>query len=183
MARRSGQRAWLLASGGATLLVLGCVLAVTLAPPGAAASVSYAEARGRWAARPFASYRLVVQDGYCTYDVLVRGERVFGRQRDSCKTQMHSVTGLFTIIERDRQVTPNCGLRDCPCEAVTRVHASYHPHLGYPINIEIAVTTRPRWNAPDTWRSVLANMALPRCDADNRRDLRVVALEPIADNR
>jgi hypothetical protein len=177
--RSVDRRVWLPASGAVALLVLGCALAGVLAAGDAAAGAALDAARGRWAARGFADYRLVVQDERCAYEVVVRGERVSALPRDSCNGQMRSVSGLFAIIERDREVTPNCGVSSCPCEAVTRVRASYDATLGYPTKIEIFVTTRPNWARSETWRLFLTTGATPRCDAVNRRSLQVLAVEPL----
>jgi hypothetical protein len=166
---------WLIA-GGAAALLLGALGGMTFRP---AAVDAHAQALARWQRRPFADYRLVVQDEHCTYDVLVRGGRVNSSYRDSCRFQARSVDALFEVVERDGEVTPNCGTRGCLCETLTRVRATYHAQLGYPTEILVAVTIRPRWGSPDLWRLLLSTGSSPRCDATNQRTIAVLAVEPL----
>jgi hypothetical protein len=164
----------LLLLSGAGLLLVGRAVQAPASDP------ALIEARARWAARPFEAYRLVAQFDTCYYDVTVRREQVHGGLRDSCFTQARSIGGLFDVIARDGQVTPNCGVRTCTCEAITSVHAEYHPTLGYPTTIMIMVETRPLWSSLDTWRTLIETRAAPVCNVHNQRAITVLHVEPLA---
>jgi hypothetical protein len=170
---------WLLGAAVAALL-LACALAGLTLPSPAEGLRERGAALARWQARPFADYRLVVQDESCYYDVHVRNGQVSSSFRDSCLFQARSVDALFDVADRDRRVTPNCGTRGCLCETLTRVAASYHPQLGYPKLLEVAVEIRTNWLSPDVWRSLIATGATPHCDATNSRTITVLAVEPLA---
>jgi hypothetical protein len=139
----------------------------------------FEQARARWNARPFSNYRLVAQDGQCTYNVLVRKGQVNAGLSDGCVFRARTVDTLFTIIERNRQLNAVCGPRGCLCQILTRVQASYHPELGYPTEIRIAAELYPNWSNPDVWRTMLATGRSPECGAASGRSIQVLAVEPL----
>ena len=70
-------------------------------------------ARALWEGRPFRDYHLVVEDGDCTYDVVVRQGQIAGRYRDSCNLRARTIETLFLVAEGDGTVTPVCGIHGC----------------------------------------------------------------------
>jgi hypothetical protein len=166
----------LLIGGAAALLVACALLGTALARP---AAREHRAALARWSARPFGDYRLAAQDELCTYEVLVRRGRVNSSFRDSCQFRARPIDALFRVIERDGEVTASCGARGCLCETLTHVWASYHPRLGYPTEIVVAVEIRPRWLSPDFWRALFAAGSPPSCSGANRRTISVLAVEPL----
>jgi hypothetical protein len=143
------------------------------------AHTQYEQARERWAARPFGNYRLVAQDGQCTYNVLVRNGQVNAGLSDGCVFRARTIDTLFMIIERNRQLNTVCGQRGCLCQVLTRVRAAYHPEYGYPTQIQIAAEQYPNWSSPDVWRSMLATGRVPACGATSGRSIDVLSVEPL----
>lgn len=171
-----GRRRWWAAGAVGFALVAGC--AVLLAWP-AEARVANAEARARWAARPFESYRLVTQDERCESEVVVRRGQVNANSTDGCTMRARPIEALFELIERDREASPVCGARGCLCELVTRVAASYHPQLGYPTEITVLASIRPLWTSAETWRVFLSTGQPPPCSGGSSRTISVLAVEPL----
>ncbi|HMO59552.1 MAG TPA: DUF6174 domain-containing protein [Roseiflexaceae bacterium] len=166
--------------GGAALLLLGFLLVGRAAGNVAREpDPAFLEARARWQANSFSSYRLVATFDTCFYDVVVRRDRITGGLRDSCINQARSISGLFEVIARDGEVTPNCGLRHCACEAVTQVQAEYDARLGYPTEITVFVETRPRWTSLDSWQMLIETRAPPLCSVKTIRSIRVLHVEPL----
>lgn len=131
-------------------------------------------ARAQWEQRPFRDYRLVVEDGDCTYDVVVRQGQVTGSYRDSCNLRARTIETLFLVADGDGTVTPVCGVRGCVCETHIHVHADYDPALGYPRSLIIEATLRPNWRHQDFWRSVLTEYSIALCRGANRRTISVL---------
>jgi len=130
-------------------------------------------ARALWEERPFRDYRLVVEDGNCTYDVVVRQGQIAGRYRDSCNLRARTIETLFLVAEGDGVVTPVCGVHGCVCETHIRVLATYDPVLGYPRSLVIEATLRPNWRHQDFWRNVLSSGIAP-CRGANQRTISVL---------
>jgi hypothetical protein len=130
-------------------------------------------ARALWEGRPFRDYRLVVEDGDCTYDVVVRQGQIAGRYRDSCNLRARTIETLFLVAEGDGTVTPVCGIHGCICETHIRVLATYDPVLGYPRSLVIEATLRPNWRHQDFWRNVLSS-GIALCRGANQRTISVL---------
>lgn len=131
-------------------------------------------ARALWEGRPFRDYRLVVKDGDCTYDVVVRQGQVTGSYRDSCNLRARTIETLFLVAEGDGTTTPVCGVRGCICTTYIRVYADFDPALGYPRSLIIEATLRPNWRHQDFWRNVLAERSAALCRGANRRTISVL---------
>lgn len=131
-------------------------------------------ARALWENRPFRDYRLVVKDGDCTYDVVVRQGQVTGSYRDSCNLRARTIETLFLVADGDDTRTPVCGVKGCVCETHIHVHADYDPALGYPRSLIIEATLRPNWRHQDFWRSVLTEYSVALCRGANRRTISVL---------
>ncbi|MDW8212431.1 MAG: hypothetical protein RMJ55_02650 [Roseiflexaceae bacterium] len=131
-------------------------------------------ARALWDQRPFRDYRLVVEDGDCTYDVVVRQGQITGSYRDSCNLRARTIETLFLVADGDGTVTPVCGMRGCVCETHIRVHADYDPALGYPRSLIIEATLRPNWRHQDFWRGVLTEYSTALCRGAHRRTISVL---------
>ncbi len=133
-----------------------------------------AHARALWEQRPFRDYRLVVEDGDCTYDVVVRQGQVTGSYRDSCNLRARTIETLFLVAEGDGTTTPVCGVRGCVCETYIHTRADYDPALGFPRLLIIEATLRPNWRHQDFWRSMLADGSAALCRGANRRTISVL---------
>jgi len=131
-------------------------------------------ARALWEGRPFCDYRLVVEDGDCTYDVVVRQGQITGSYRDSCNLRARTIETLFLVAEGDGTVTPVCGVRGCVCETYIHARAEYDPALGYPRSLIIEATLRPNWRHQDFWRSMLTERGAALCRGANRRTISVL---------
>lgn len=59
-------------------------------------------ARALWEQRPFRNYRLVVEDGDCTYDVVVRQGQITGSYRDSCNLRARTIETFVSCRRRRR---------------------------------------------------------------------------------
>lgn len=134
----------------------------------------YLAARARWENRPFGDYRLVVDDGACTYDVTVRRGQIRGNYRDSCNLRAHTVEALFGLIDDDGPATPQCGVAGCLCETTTRVTVAYDATLGYPREVTIEALLTPNWRHPDLWRHLLVSAGMPACGGGGARTLKVL---------
>ncbi len=134
-------------------------------------------ARALWEQRPFRDYRLVAEDGDCTYDVVVRQGQITGSYRDSCNLRARTIETLFLIAEGDGTTTPVCGVRGCVCETYIRIRADYDPALGYPRSLIIEATLRPNWRHQDFWRSMLAGNGAALCRGANRRTISVLYVD------
>jgi hypothetical protein len=131
-------------------------------------------ARALWEQRPFRDYRLVVEDGDCTYDVVVRQGQITGSYRDSCNLRARTIETLFLVAEGHGTITPVCGVRGCVCVTHTHICADYDPALGYPRSLIIEATLRPNWRHQDFWRSMLAGNGAALCRGANRRTISVL---------
>lgn len=131
-------------------------------------------ARALWEQRPFRDYRLVVEDGDCTYDVVVRRGQITGSYRDSCNLRARTIETLFLVADGDGTITPVCGVRGCACETHLRVYARYDPTFGYPRFLIIEATLRPNWRHQDFWQSMLAGDGVALCRGANRRTISVL---------
>lgn len=168
----------LLLTGLALLLVLFLVLSVWIDAGERERLTSERErsaARALWEGRPFRDYRLVVEDGDCTYDVVVRHGKIAGRYRDSCNLRARTIETLFIVAEGDGVVTPVCGFHGCVCETHIRVSATYDPVLGYPRSLVIEATLRPNWRHQDFWRHVFSG-SIALCRGANQRTINVLYL-------
>lgn len=159
---------------------IGCGgLWLAVGPRGRAADPQLQAAMQTWDGRSFRDYRLMAEDGSCFYDIVVRDGRVNVGIRDSCRTKARSVDGLFAIIGRDGDVSPNCGVSSCPCAAHTRVTAAYHPRLGYPTAIRVLVDLRPNWRSPDSWLLLARSGGRAICGGGGERVINVIGVEPL----
>lgn len=141
----------------------------------------YLAARARWDARPFRDYRLVVQDGSCTYDVLVRRGQINSGYRDSCNLRARTVESLFALVGGNGTPATHCSVYGCLCETVTRVVAEYDTTLGYPRKLIMESTLRPNWLHLDLWRRFFADRNTAQCSGVNRWTINVLYVGAVAD--
>lgn len=170
-------------SGLAALALLSIVCLVIGAGTGAGEreqrnrQIERLNARALWEQRPFRDYRLVVEDGDCTYDVVVRQGQITGSYRDSCNLRARTIETLFLVAEGDGTITPVCGASGCACETHIHVRAEYDPALGYPRSLIIEATLRPNWRHQDFWRRMLAGKGVALCRGANRRTISVLYVD------
>jgi len=167
-----------LLSAALALLLATCVAAGAWISRDARASEAsqreYLAARARWDTRPFRDYRLVVQDGSCTYDVLVRNGQINSGYRDSCNLRARTVESLFAIAGGSGVPATHCSVYGCLCETVTRVVAEYDTTLGYPRKLIMESTLRPNWRYLDFWRRFFADRNTTQCNGVNRWTINVL---------
>src|SRR5689334_8726135 len=158
----------LLISGVALLLSCALLGAVDLPKtPGALR----AAAEGRWAARPFSTYRLALRVEYwnrvCFQEIEVQGERVRTVLNDTCRVSWFAaltVPQLFEISERIEQA-PTCypDSQPCACRLLRLGSVDYDPRLGYPTDIVYRREVQPNWWHPDFWKRLAQQRNLPSC--------------------
>jgi len=169
---------WALAGGIALLLAGGGALAA--APTTARARLAAAHAR--WALRPFDAYRLVVEESAvrCRQDVAVRAEEVVKRFSDTCRTVPWTISGLFTLAERNHSTRYRCVDQGCACDTVMTAHVFYDSQLGYPDRLEFHWAIEPNISHPDFWRQLLAGRAVPQCRVMTyNQTIQVISLTPM----
>jgi hypothetical protein len=124
-------------------------------------------ARARWAARPFAEYRMritVTRPGgtACLQDIEVRGVEVTTVHRNTCFEPPVTIDTLFTRIEQiNRTYEASCADRGGQiCHAV-RVQAVYHSRYGYPEQQTARFPLSLTWPYELYLRSVMARSPIP----------------------
>jgi hypothetical protein len=178
---------WLLLACAA--LAAGCGLGTSLLG-GPALDAQLAAARERWAARPFSSYRLVVEEetntGRCGQDVRVQDEQIRQVFRNGCVRMPNwTVSNLFTWAEQHSDFKSRCYPSDvtCVCFSIYTTRASFDPGLGYPQSITYRWELAPNWSYLNHWRRLWLNGEAPSCRNISRRagdhiTVKVVALTP-----
>jgi hypothetical protein len=167
---------------GAVLLIAltgGLALAIASAPTPESRQRARAEAIARWQAREFSAYRILIEEGNCTTDYVVRDERVAWAFEAPCgRGQARSITNLFAMI--DQGPSPRaCVGPSCACRWVTTVDVDYDRVLGYPRTIVIRTTAWPNWLGGAYWSDLASSRANP-CSAMSERVVRVKSLTPSA---
>lgn len=168
---------------GVAAALLSCVLLALVlpqAPPDERVRERTA-AEARWAARPFARYRLVLQDRFCHQDVEIHGDQVVTVFRNTCEHPAWTIADLFRLIARDQTVSIPCIAMGCACDDILTVRATYDPTLGYPQTIRVRVHATPNWRHPDYWKRAWMMKSLPNCDVlmDGSKTIKVHALTPL----
>lgn len=165
---------------GAALLVLfsgGGLLAITSAPGKATPAQERVAALGRWQSRDFNAYRMVLEDGNCTTDYVIRNEHVAWAFEAPCgRGQARSVSNLFALIEHGGSARVCVGV-NCTCQWVTTVSVDYDAALGYPQTIVIRTAVWPNWRSGSYWSELTSTWSNP-CDAVSERVVRVRELTP-----
>jgi hypothetical protein len=173
------QRSMMIQIGAALLVLLsgGGLLAITSASGRATSAQERGAALGRWQSRDFNAYRMVLEEGNCTTDFVVRNERVAWAFEAPCgRGQARSVSSLFTMIEQGRSARVCIGA-NCACQWVTTVNVDYDTTLGYPHTIVIRTAVWPNWRSGNYWSELTSTWSNP-CDAVSERVVRVKALTP-----
>jgi hypothetical protein len=154
----------------ALLLIASCGLLTAQAWPEHSAGRRL-EAQRRWAARPFADYRVTVQGEYrgnlCAQDIESAGEKLHRIVRNDCRVALFSlmtVARLFEISAELEHPTP-CYLasQTCSCYRVRAGDIDYDPQLGYPRSIAYRREIYPNLLHLDYWRRVWQTGRLPEC--------------------
>jgi hypothetical protein len=150
-------------------------------------SVRRAAAQGRWAARPFASYRIALRVEFlnqaCFQEIEVQGERVAKTISDTCQTSsFSSLTAgrLFEISERVEQA-PTCyaDSEPCACQQLRIGKIDYDTELGYPREIAYRRVVQPNWTHLDFWKRLWARRSLPTCGLTRSTRIVVLSFTPI----
>ncbi len=139
-------------------------------------------ARRQWGMRAFSGYRLVIEETAinCRQDVGVQNEVVTRLFSDTCRTVPWTVTGLFTIAERNHSTRYQCVDLGCACDTVMTAHVVYDAQNGYPTRLDFHWTTALNVRHPDFWRTLIAKRAIPTCRALNyNKTIQVVSLTPV----
>jgi Family of unknown function (DUF6174) len=111
------------------------------------------QAKARWQARPFSSYRLINQfllfDGtVCERAFEVNQQAQTNVLRNTCsegydfyftnvQSSFSSVPGLFDYITAEIGRVGECGSNGCACDGARTIDAVYDADLGYPKRIEL----------------------------------------------
>lgn len=171
----------------ALLIIVGVAVLASLAAVGVAQARSgfferLHAAQTRWEARPFAQYRMQIEDesGNCRQDVEIDGERIVRRISNDCRIPPRTVSSLFRLIEGTPPSRYRCVEHRCACDTVMSVTTDYDPDLGYPQRIRFVWQVRTNWHHRDYWSYVWDTGALPRCrDTSFSRTIKVVSLTPL----
>ena len=167
LADRPKRLSWLIV---AVFLMASCGLLaahVWLGPT----TVQRLEAQRRWAARPFANYRVEVQAEYigiqCVQEIESAGERLRRIVRNDCRTAWFphmTVARLFEISAGLEHPAP-CFITSqvCSCYRVRAGEIAYDPQLGYPRSIAYRRTIYPNLLHIDYWRRAWQDGRLPEC--------------------
>lgn len=145
---------WLIPLGCLGVLALAALALLVLLIYQPTSASQLAEARSRWAARPFTRYRLIVErsdglSGVCDYAIEVTGQAVTTVSHNTCVEPPETVDGLLGWIERTN-ANPPCGPNGCACDGPILAQADYDAQLGYPREIVVSTTPSARsWNLID----------------------------------
>lgn len=165
-------------------VLIGLLLSVLLFQQSIALSRDHrlAVARNHWNTRPFANYRLLIDEnnGGCQQEVLVKGERVVASLQNSCRLNARTVNSLFNLIEGSPPAVYPCVEMGCACDTVLSTRTSYNPRFGYPVEIVFKWSPRANWKHPDYWKRMLITGRPPHCRAATfRRTITVLSLAPM----
>jgi len=164
--------------GVAAALLAGLLVAATLALSLPAQKPGLSAARSRWAARPFARYRLVVAQDHnrCRHESEVRGARVARVLSNPCGLPDRSIDDLLALIDAAPTVVYPCVAHGCACETVVGLEGIYSEQFGYPRALGRRWVVRANWRHPDFWRYLRDELALPPC----RKDTFITTIDVLA---
>ena len=183
------RRLALLASG--LLIVLGCAVAAVLAWP-EPSSPQRLQAQARWAARPFAAYRIAVRVEFagnvCAQELETSDDRSYRIIANSCRSSWLStmtVARLFEISERlDQPIPCYATLQTCLCQRVRLGQIAYDSRLGYPALIAYRREVRPNLANLEYWRRLVTTRSAPSCGPSNQEvRIGVTSLTPLGGTR
>jgi hypothetical protein len=168
------------------LFLLSCLLLGTITWP-ETPSMRRTAAQGRWAARPFASYRIALRIEFlnqvCFQELEVQGERVAQIVSDTCQASSFSsltIGRLFEISERTEQA-PTCysDSEPCACQQLRISKIDYDKQFGYPLGIVYQRVVQPNWTHFDFWKRLWARRTLPSCGLTCSTRIVVLSFAPI----
>jgi hypothetical protein len=171
---------------GLVLFVLSCALLGARAWPQLPSELR-AAAQSRWAARPFAAYRVGLRVEYwnrvCFQEIEVRDERVRRVISDTCLTSsfsMMTVPRLYQMSERLEQA-PTCyaDAQPCACRLMRIGKIEYDPRLGYPSQIVYRREAQPNWTHLDFWKHLWQQRELPACGTSRTTRIIVISFAPL----
>lgn len=152
------------------IVLMTLVSGVVLLRGTVTANPGLAMARARWEERPFADYRLQIQQQtstrLCEQEVIARGETATEALRNSCgQPPTWTVTRLFNWISELERAPVRCypGPARCICQATARVNVTYDDKLGFPREISYEWRRRPNYIQPAYWQS-LSDRSFPGCE-------------------
>lgn len=155
-----GARRPILALTIAAAALLGAALAVAWAA--VAPRLELEQARARWAARPFSSYRLEVEQTLatrCRYVIEVRESRIAAVGFNSCSQliwwrdmPVRTVDGILADLAAS---AGRCAPGGCRCAGVVGLAARFDPVLGYPSEARLSAEPAWRWLHLGFWREQL----------------------------
>ena len=164
-ARLRGYRWALLGVAGA---LLACAALAPIA--GGAQASEFAAARARWDARPFTSYRLVVQEqteaSSCRQASEIRAEKIDRVLENRCvRLASWTVSNLFLWAEQASAVPSRCypSAVTCVCYKISSLRANYDSVLGYPHSVTQAWSLRLNWTYLPHWQRLWRTGELPTC--------------------
>lgn len=169
------------------LAIAGCGAAGVLLRPSPAAQQRLA-AQQRWAARPFANYRLAIQVDFggsmCSQELESQGESIRRIMFNNCRPNwmgLTTVARLFEIGERLERPEPCYSLTQvCLCTRVGQGDIAYDTRLGFPQEIVYRREIRPNFLNSDYWRRLIFYHQLPSCGPLNQTvRIAVTTLLPI----
>jgi hypothetical protein len=180
---------------GGLALVIGVGLLICgglwMLPRRSAPDMALTTAKARWAARGFASYRLVVREetrgGGCQQDVTIDHEQIRSVALNRCvHIPSWTVSNLFTWFERLEPYASRCYPTPvaCVCHMIYTTHASYDAELGYPERVTYAWRLQTNWGYRGHWERIWQTGELPSCDhvarfASGYITITVVSLTPL----
>jgi hypothetical protein len=170
--------------GLATLALAAALLAA--AWPAASARLELEQARARWAARPFRSYRVEVEQTLatsCRYVIEVRDDRIAGVPFNSCSQLIwwrdmpaRTVDG---ILDNLGAAAGGCAPTGCACDGVVVMEARFDPALGYPLEARLTAEPGLRWLHPDFWRRLLGPPRLCPASGHLGLELTIKSVTPL----
>jgi hypothetical protein len=128
-------------------------------------------AQRRWAARPFANYRVSVRVEYwgnvCFQDIETESDRIHRIVRNDCRLSWLSVmtvARLFEISEGLEHPTPcYVASQTCSCYRVRIGEIAFDSQLGYPRAIAYRREIYPNLVYADYWKRLWQTRRLPDC--------------------
>jgi hypothetical protein len=146
------------------------------------------EARSRWLARPFSSYRIAIRVEYagdvCAQELETKGENLGRIVYNNCRPTwlgLTTVARLFEIDDRLERPQPCYSLSQvCTCVRVRQGDIAYDTQFGYPVAIVFRREIRPNLLSSDYWRRVIFSRQLPSCGPINQSvRIAVTSLVPL----
>ena len=170
MRRLDGRSTRLSLLAVAVLLIASCGLLAAQSWPEHSAARRL-EAQRRWAARPFADYRVMVRAEYsgnrCAQEIESAGERLHRIVRNDCRAAWFSLMTVARLFEisagLDRPAPCYVAAQICSCYRVRVGAVTYDPQLGYPRNVAYRRQIYPNLLHIDYWRRAWQTGRLPEC--------------------